>query len=139
MLSNVMVTIPNNNRRSKRVFWIILLVSFSEKIHRLVSQRIKMLLLASISVTFCNFINKIWEMRWLAFILWLLLGVIYFSIWSCSKESCCTATMNKTDSEPKGATQLVSKALPAIFISIRIVTVLVSGTHWEPMQILSKN
>ncbi|MBX7162058.1 MAG: OmpA family protein [Saprospiraceae bacterium] len=69
-------------------------------------------------------------MRWLAFILWLLLGVIYFSIWSCSKESCCTATMNKTDSEPKGATQLVSKALPGNIYFHSNSDSASFGTHW---------
>ena len=36
-------------------------------------------------------------MRWLAFLLWIFLGIIYFMIWSCNKQECCTPIVEKND------------------------------------------
>lgn len=38
-------------------------------------------------------------MKSLAFVLWLLLGLLYFSIWSCNRESCCPDTPTITESK----------------------------------------
>lgn len=55
-----------------------------------------MLLIGKIYLTF-NFIYiklvfKIASMRSLALVLWLLLGLIYFGVWSCNKNECCPDT-----------------------------------------------
>jgi OOP family OmpA-OmpF porin len=36
-------------------------------------------------------------MRWLAFLLWIFLGIIYFMIWSCNKQECCAPIVAKND------------------------------------------